>query len=137
MGEVRVEEEVEAKAEQVWQIVREFGGLMNWNEGIDSCEVEGSGIGSVRTIKTGGIQIQERLEHIDDAGRSFSYSIISGPVPVENYLASVTIHEAGDDRARITWQGSYDPKGAAEEDCAKLFTGVYQGGIAALRKTLA
>ncbi len=137
MAEVRVEEEVEATPEKVWELVREFGGVKKWNEGIDSCEVEGAGVGSVRTLKMGGIEIQERLEHTDDIGRTFSYSIVAGPVPVENYLASMTIHDAGPDRARITWQGSFDAKGVPEEDCAKLFTGVYQGGIAALRKALA
>lgn len=138
MGEVRVEEEVEAKPEKVWALVREFGGIKAWNDGIDSVEVEGSGVGSVRTIKMGGIEIQERLEHIDDEGRTFSYSIVAGPVPVENYLASMTIHNGGTpDQSKVTWQGSFDPKGVPEEDCAKLFTGVYQGGIAALRKALA
>jgi hypothetical protein len=137
MAEIRVEEEVDARPDQIWQLVREFGGLMKWNDGIDSCKVEGSGVGSVRTIKTGGMEIQERLEHTDDVGRSFSYSIVSGAVPVENYLSSMTIHEAGGDRARITWQSSFDPKGIPEEDCAKLFAGVYQAGIAALRKAVA
>ncbi|MDG2304048.1 MAG: SRPBCC family protein [Candidatus Binatia bacterium] len=136
MGEIRVEEEVDAKPETVWALVREFGGVKEWNDGIDSCEVDGSGIGAVRTLKMGGIEIQERLEHIDDTGRTFSYSIISGPVPVENYLASMTIHDAAEGKARVTWQGSFDPKGVAEEDCAKLFTGVYQGGIAAIRKAV-
>ncbi len=137
MGEVRVEEEVEATPETVWALVRDFGGIKAWNDGIDSCEVEGSGVGSVRTIKMGGIEIQERLEHTDDVGRTFSYSIVAGPVPVENYLSSMTIHDAGEGRAKITWQGSFDPKDVPEEDCAKLFTGVYQAGIAALRKALA
>lgn len=137
MGEVRVEEEIEAAPEKVWELVREFGGIKKWNDGIDSVEVEGSGVGSVRTIKMGGIEIQERLEHLDDTGRSFSYSIVGGPVPVENYLASMTIADAGSGRAKVTWQGSFDAKDAPEEDCAKLFTGVYQGGLAALRKALA
>jgi len=135
MSEVRVEEELDVTAERIWEIVRDFGGLMKWNEGIESCEVEGSGVGSVRTIKIGSLEIQERLEHIDDVGRSFSYSIVSGPVPVENYLASMTIHEEGE-KSRITWQSSFDPKGASEEDCANLFTGIYRGGIASLRKAL-
>lgn len=136
MGEVRVEENVEAKAEDIWRLVRDFGGLLKWNEGIESCEVEGSGVGAVRTIKVGGIELQERLEHLDDTGRSFTYSIVSGPVPVENYLASMTIYDEGE-KSRITWQSTFDAKGAPEADCVKLFEGVYQGGIAALRKTLA
>ena len=137
MSEVRVEEEIEAAPEKVWEIVRDFGGVEKWSEGIESCEVEGSGVGSIRTLKMGAVEIQERLEHTDDQARSFSYSIVGGPVPVENYLASMTIHEADGGRSKVTWQGSFDPKGASEEDCTRLFQGVYQGGIAALRKALA
>lgn len=136
MGEVRVEEEIDAAPEKIWEVVRDFGGVRNWNEAIDGCEVEGSGVGSIRTLRMGSIEIQERLEHTDDQGRSFSYSIVAGPVPVENYLASMTIHDAGGGRSKVTWQGTFDPKGASEDDCAKLFQGVYEAGIAALRKTV-
>lgn len=137
MAEVRVEEEVDATPEEVWALVREFGGIKKWNDGIDSVEVDGEGVGAVRTIKMGGIEIQERLEHIDETGRSFSYSIVAGPVPVENYLASMTIHDAGSDKSKVTWQGSFEPKGAPAEDCERLFIGVYEGGLAALKKALA
>lgn len=137
MSEIRVEEEIEAAPEKIWELVREFGSIKKWNDGIDSVEVEGTGVGAIRSIKMGGVEIQERLEHLDDTGRSFSYSIVGGPVPVENYLASMTIADAGPGRSKVTWQGSFDPKGVSEEDCQKLFQGVYQGGLAALRKAIA
>ena len=135
MGEIRVEQEIEATADQVWELVRDFGGIKKWNPGIDSCDVEGEGVGAIRTIKMGGVAVQERLEHIEEATRTFSYSIVSGPVPVENYLASMTIQDA-DGRAKVTWQSTFDPKGASEEDCANLFKGVYEGGIAGMREAL-
>ena len=136
MGGVRVEEEVEVAADRIWELVRDFGGIKSWSEGVDGVEVEGEGIGAVRTIKTAGIELQERLEAIDDAARSFSYAIISGPVPVQNYYATLTVHEAGEGRSRITWESTFEPQGASEEDCANLFRGVYQAGIAGVRTTL-
>lgn len=136
MAEVKVEQEIGASAERVWQLMRDFGGLKAWNPAIESVEVEGSGIGAVRTIKMGGISIKERLEHLDDAGRTFRYSIIEGPVPARDYLATVTVHEAGPDRARIVWGSRFEPQGAPEADLIGLFEGVYKGGISALRKTL-
>jgi len=137
MGEVKVEEEVEAEVDTIWNIVRDFGGLKKWSAGLESCEVEGSGIGAVRTIKMGPIEIKERLEKLDEAKRSFSYAIVGGPVPVENYLSTMTISEAGPKRARITWSATFTAKGAPEADCVKLFEGVYKGGIAGLRKAVA
>src|SRR5262245_21114819 len=76
MAEVKVEQEIGASADRVWKLMRDFGGLKAWNPGIESCEVEGEGVGAVRTIKMGAISITERLEHLDDAARTYQYSIL-------------------------------------------------------------
>ena len=136
MGEVTVEDHVDTSADRVWELVRDFGGLVSWNPGMESCELEGEGIGAVRKIKVGGIEVHERLEKSDDAARSFSYAIIAGPIPAENYLATMTIEEAGPNRAKITWGATFDAKGVSDEDCAKLFAGIYNGGIEAMRQKL-
>ena len=100
MAEVKVEQEIGASADRVWKLMRDFGGLKAWSPGIESCEVEGEGIGAVRTIKMGTISLKERLEYLDDATRTFRYSIVEGPIPVSEYLATVSVSEAGPDRAR-------------------------------------
>ena len=51
--------------------MRGFGEVMQWMEGVERCELEGSGVGAVRSITmAGGFQIRERLK-LDDAARSF------------------------------------------------------------------
>jgi carbon monoxide dehydrogenase subunit G len=136
MAEVKVEQEIAASADQVWKLMRDFGGLKAWNPGIDSVEVTGEGVGAVRTIKMGGITIKERLEHLDDAGRTFRYSIIEGPVPARDYLATVQVEEAGPARTRIVWGSRFEPQGASVADLTGLFEGIYKGGISSLQKTL-
>jgi carbon monoxide dehydrogenase subunit G len=136
MAEVKVEQEIDASADRVWKLMRDFGGLKAWNQGIESVEVAGEGVGAIRTIKMGAITIKERLEHFDDAGRTFRYSIVEGPVPARDYLATVQVEEAGPDRARIVWGSSFEPQGASVADLTGLFEGIYKGGIAGLRKTL-
>jgi len=136
MAEVKVEQEIGASADRVWKLIRDFGGLKAWNPGIESCEVEGEGIGAVRTIKMGTISLKERLEYLDDATRTFRYSIVEGPIPVSDYLATVSVSEAGPDRARIEWGSRFEPKGASAADVTGLLQGVYKGGISSLRKSL-
>jgi carbon monoxide dehydrogenase subunit G len=136
MAEVKVEQEIEASADKVWKLMRDFGGLKAWNPGIDSVEVAGEGIGAIRTIKMGPMTIKERLEHLDDASRTFRYSIVEGPVPARDYLATVQVEEAGPSRTRIVWGSTFEPEGASVADLTGLFEGVYKGGIASLRKTL-
>lgn len=136
--EVRVCEEVAAPAAKVWALMRGFGDVKEWMEGLERCELEGSGVGAVRTITmTGGFQIQERLESFDDASRSFSYAIVGASrLPMRDYLSTVQVRESGPTRCEIAWDGRFDPRPDSEAAMQKMVRGIYTNGIAALRKKL-
>jgi len=136
--EVRVIEEIAAPAARVWALIRGFGDLLQWADGLESCQLEGSGIGAVRTVGLpGGLRLQERLETFDEAARSFSYAIIGkSPLPFRDYLSSVRIREVGPARCEITWEGRFDPKPGSEAASQTLVRGIYTGSIASLRKKL-
>ncbi len=136
MGNVRVEEEIAADAGKVWDLMSDFGGVKSWNSGIETCEVEGEGVGMVRTLGMGGISIQERLEKLDADNKTYSYAIIGGPIPATGYLAKVVVSDAGAGRTKIVWTSEFEPNGATEEDLVKLFEGIYQGGIKAVEKAV-
>jgi len=137
MPKVRVEEVIEADPRDVWRIMSDFGGLRAWNPQIDSCEVEGEGVGAVRTFSMTGLTIKERLEAMDEGAKTFSYSIIEGPLPATDYLATVEIGDAGAGQTRILWTSDFVPAGAPEADLVALFEGIYRGGIKAVRKVAA
>jgi hypothetical protein len=136
MGHARVEDEIAGSAAAVWNLVRDFGGIDRWNDGLTSCEVDGEGIGAVRTIKLGDVTIRERLEKLDEARRTLSYAIIEGPVPAKNYLATMELSESAPARTRIVWSSTFEPAGATEEQLAQLFEGIYRQGIEGLRKAV-
>lgn len=131
MTEVHVSDTIAAPAEKVWAQMSDFGGIGE-TEIIEKCELEGEGIGAVRTLtlKGGRGVIRERLEAFDPANRSFSYSIIGEcPLPVQNYFSTVRISAEGEKAARVDWTGRFEPKGAPEEEAKKLIAGVYKSGI--------
>lgn len=133
---VKVSERVEAGASAVWDLLSDFGGVTRYSEGIESCTVEGEGVGAVRTIRLpGGMTLQERLEAFDDAGRRLQYAIVAGPLPMDNYLATIAVREDGD-ASVIDWSSTFDPKGLSEEQARGMVEGIYRGGIAGIRKTL-
>jgi hypothetical protein len=134
MGHARVEEEIAAGAAAVWALVRDFGGIQRWNDGLTSCAADGDGVGAVRTIKMGDLTIRERLEKLDEANRSLSYSIVEGPVPAKNYLATIDLSAAGPNRTRVVWSSTFEPAGATDEQLVQLFEAIYRQGIAGLRK---
>lgn len=139
MSKVEVSDTVAAPAAKVWELVRDFGGVTQWGgPAIQSCTVEGEGIGAKRRIGLpGGLSIVERLEAFDDAGRSLSYAIVEkSPIPVKDYLSTIRISEVGADECRVDWSSTFEPDGATEEQAQGMIRGVYTGGIAGIRKAL-
>ena len=136
--EVLVSDEIDAPAAAVWSIMGDFGGVASWSKGIESCEVEGDGVGAVRTLTMpGGVQIRERLESHDDSTHTFQYSIVEpSPLPATGYLATVAITAIDEQRARIDWSSTFEPSADAEQ-VRGLIQGIYTGGIAALKQKLA
>jgi len=135
-GSVKVSERVEAGAAAVWDLLGDFGGVARYSPGLESCTVEGEGVGAIRTIKMpGGMQLSERLEAFDGPRRRLQYSIVSGPLPLENYLATIEVREDGDGCV-IDWSSTFDPKGTSAEQVQGMLEGVYRGGIKGIRKTL-
>lgn len=139
MSTVHVNEPVAAPAAKVWELVRDFGAIVKWGgPALQSCTVEGEGLGAIRRIGLpGGLAIAERLEALDEAGRSLSYAIVEkSPIPVKDYLATIRIVEDGPDACRVDWSSTFTPDGAGEEQAQAMIRGVYTGGIAGLRKVL-
>jgi len=138
MSEVIVRRKVAAPAKRCWDVLSDFGGIADMSPMIESCEVEGEGVGAVRTLGLpGGASLQERLEAHDEAGMTFSYSIIGDhPMPFTDYYSTVTIEPAGDDACTIDWRGRFEPKGDDEAGPAGIVNGIYAGGLVALGKAL-
>ena len=135
MGSVKVVENVSASADQVWGLFRDFGGITRFSQGIESCTVEGEGVGAVRTIAMGALKLQERLEAFDDGGRTLSYAIIGDhPLPFDNYLSTIKVVAQGD-ACTVEWSSTYDPKGT-EDQASGIIQGIYKGGIAGIKKAL-
>jgi hypothetical protein len=137
MSEFSVNAEYRASADSVWKELADFGGIGEWAPGMESCKLEGSGVGAVRVLgMPGGAVIKERLEALDDAARSLSYSIIEGPMPVENYLATIKVSEQGSG-SRVDWGASFEvPEGVPADAIGAGVSGAYSGMLDALRTRL-
>lgn len=136
MGKIEVAEEIAAPASAAWDKLSDFGGL-GWMPGVEKCEVQGEGVGAVRSIDMGAMQIKERLESFDGDGRSLSYSITEGPMPVQNYLATIRVSETGADACRVDWTARFDlPDGVPADAIEKGLVGAYGGSLRALKKLL-
>ncbi|MFT5442233.1 MAG: hypothetical protein ACI8W3_001275 [Myxococcota bacterium] len=137
MTDLAVHLEFNSSPDAVWKELADFGAVGTWGPGIVSCKVEGDGIGSIRYIEMGGgVVMEERLESFDAAEQTLSYAIIGGPMPVENYLATVKVTAAGDG-CRVDWGASFDaPEGVPADGIAAGVSGAYTGMLASLKAHL-
>ena len=137
MASVSKTTRINASADAVWEVVRDFEGVAEWIGPVTDCTMVGEGVGAVRTVTLeGGAEVQERLEALDDAERSLSYSIVSSPLPIENYLATIHVAAASDDECEVTWSATFDVAPAAEAEMKALVEGVFQAGFDGLKQLL-
>ena len=136
--EVQVIEKFSVSADTIWDLLRDFGGILKWNPGsLESVTVEGEGLGAVRTITLpGGTSLQEKLEAFDDAGRSFSYSFTGKLLlPLEDYLASMTVLPVDDSSCEVRWESTFSSEAMTDEQAEATVVGIYRAGFDALKKT--
>lgn len=123
--------DIPASADQVWQLIGGFNSLPDWLPFIPKSELSEGG--RVRSLQTAdGGTVVERLESFDNAGKTYSYSILQAPFPATDYLATIRV-EAKGQGAKVTWSGRFTAKGVSDEEVVALFNGIYQGGLEALR----
>lgn len=136
MANVSMETTLNAPADEVWEIVSDFNGLTRFIPAIAASTTEGEGIGAVRTLTLeNGALILEKLESFQESpSRSFSYSIVTSPLPVAGYHATVEVFDIGSSRSNMTWSSSFEPDGVTEEEAQDVIRGIYSMGFDGLKK---
>jgi carbon monoxide dehydrogenase subunit G len=127
MADGKAEVSIDRSPDEVWKLLREFGGLADWMPGIESCSVEGD----VRTLQTMGIEIKEQLRSLDDDARRISYSVVESPMGnLESHLATISVDPEGSG-SHVTWAVDVVP-----DELLALFLPVYEGSVVELKKQL-
>ncbi len=135
MTRVNLKTTINASADNVWQTVSDFNGLGAFVAAVANSTVDGSGVGSTRTLTLqDGAQLLEKLERLDDAGKSLDYSIVSGPLPVEHYRSTITVTDIGPDQCEVSWSSTFAPKGVSAEQAEEVISGIYTMGFDGLKK---
>jgi len=137
MSSVSMKTTLHAPADAAWQIIRDFGNPGRFIAAVTACTVEGSGPGAVRTLTLeGGAEVVERLESLDDAARTLTYVILSSPLPLRDYVATMAVRELGPDECEVAWSSTFEPAGAPEAEGKAIVEGVYATGFEGLKRLL-
>lgn len=137
MTNVNLTTELPVPAAMVWNLIGGFDALPDWHPAIEKSVIEKDGGSTMRHLSlVGGGTIVERLDRVEESERLYSYSILSGPLPVANYTATIRVRENDKGGCTVEWSSEFDPSGAPESDAAMAIRGVYEAGFESLRKML-
>ena len=127
MAEGKAETSVDRSPDEVWKLVREFGGLEQWMPGVESCVVDGD----MRTIGMMGMVVKEQLRERDDAARHFSYSLVESPIGnLESHLVTIAVAPVGSG-SHVTWSVEVVP-----DDLLPIFLPIYESSVVELKKKI-
>jgi len=130
--ESQVSKTTSQPVDAVWQKVGDFCGIANWHPAVAKCDLSADKKERTLTLKGGGT-IVERLVRWSDANHSYTYRIVSGPLPVADYESTLRVRAAKSGNGSvISWSGHYAAKGASDADAKKAIDGVYDAGLKGL-----
>lgn len=135
---------IEAPAATVWGRIRNFDALKDWHPAVAKSPADkGNEEGSVRQLELkGGGTLAETLETWDDAKMRYSYRAKNGgALPVTNYTSTISVKADGN-KSIVEWRGAFyrgypnndPPPDQNDEAAVAAVTGVYQAGLANLKK---
>jgi hypothetical protein len=135
MANVDMSVSLDATAEQVWNVVRGFNAMPSWHPAIARSEETREG-GKTRRKLTlhGGGEVVEELEQLNDGTRSFSYTILSSPLPLAGYRSELSVRDEKPGKCTVRWSSTFEPNAGAEADATAIVRGVYQAGFENLKK---
>jgi NADPH:quinone reductase len=134
---------IDAPIERVWEVLRDFNSHDRWHPAIASSAIEGGErsdqVGCIRNFKLqDGNQIREQLIALSDTEHVSTYCIVQSTVPLERYVATVTLKRVTDgNRTMWHWESSFSTPAGQERALGELVAkGVYEAGFDGLRRYL-
>ncbi|MEZ4683752.1 MAG: SRPBCC family protein [Caldilineaceae bacterium] len=124
---------IHATATQVWQMIRDFGGIIDWLPGIRGCRVSGQGVGAIRHITyTDGFQAEERLESVDEAHQSLRYTILTVTAFADACFI-MSVQELNGHCCEFVWTCYFTPQGIPVTEAKALMANALAQGTVGLQ----
>ncbi|QIE55801.1 SRPBCC family protein [Pikeienuella piscinae] len=141
MARVYVSSVIGAGAGEVWKRIRDFNALPKWHPRIRDSRIEdglpGDKVGCIRNFNLqNGDNIREQLLGLSDYDHFCTYSMLDGPMPLSDYVATLRLTPITDgDRCFAEWSAEFACAPNDESDLVAGIGGnVFQGGFDALKR---
>jgi hypothetical protein len=135
---------IDASADSVWGVIRDFNALPLWHPLIADSRIENGlasdKVGCVRNFRlVDGGELREQLLTLSDHDYQCTYSILDSPMPLTNYIATLKLTPITDgNRTFAEWRAEFDCDPSQEQELAdSIGQGVFQVGFDALKQRFA
>jgi hypothetical protein len=132
---------IDASADAVWNLIRDFNALPAWHPLIADSRIENGQpsdkVGCVRAFRMrNGGQLREQLLSLSDYDYQSTYSILESPMPITGYVATLKLTPITDgNRAFAEWSAEFECDPSRERELAQsIGQGVFQVGFDALKQ---
>ena len=129
---------VAAPPAAVWSLIGGFCDIARWHPQVTRCTLSSESGAPVRALVTaGGLGTLIEIETArDEIASSYSYTLVSGPLPVKNYAATLSVEPIGKG-STITWTARFEAEGMSEAEAVADIAGVYEAGLAGIAREAA
>ncbi|MEM7283338.1 MAG: SRPBCC family protein [Pseudomonadota bacterium] len=139
MASVSVKQQFDLSANDLWDLIGDFGDMSKWT-GLppETCVQEGEGVGCLRTLTVPRGTIVDRLEAQTD--NSYTYCVVNtaeSPLPYKSYRATMTVEPVTTATSQLVWSGEFEPDGISEAEACAAAENMYKMGIGMMLATLA
>ncbi len=141
MPRIFVSSVIRAEAGVVWQRIRDFNALPKWHPRIRDSRIEDAlppdKIGCIRNFHLqNGDNIREQLVGMSDYDLFVSYTMLEGPMPLWDYMATLRLTPVTDGgRCFIEWSAEFSCDAANDDDLVDgIGSDVFQAGFDALKR---
>ncbi|MFW5679286.1 MAG: SRPBCC family protein [Pseudomonadota bacterium] len=128
---------VSATPEEVWAVVGDFGALADWHPMVATCDVERHGEvvhRHIRTVDGGELLEREIGDHPDD--HSYTYEILSSPLPVRQYRAIFRVLP-DNGGSKVIWSSTFEPADVPIDEAAMAVTAIFDAGLRSIAERFA
>ncbi|MEV4256249.1 SRPBCC family protein [Spirillospora sp. NPDC049652] len=128
---------IDAPVDEVWTLVRAFGGIAAWHPALDTCvlrEGDDRTVGAVRRLTSGDAVFVERLTGLDEVARTQTYEFLESPFPVRAYRATIRVAPVTASGGTFAeWWADYEADEAETDRLTRFFRdSVFAAGLAEL-----
>lgn len=116
---------IDAPIDDVWAVIRLFGGVVNWSPGVKAARMEtgtSTTVGSVRRLDiVDGSVFRETLLAHSDMDHVYTYDIAESPWPCTNYISTNRYIPTTDGNKTLgIWTGGFDCHPDQEASLAEI-----------------